>query len=141
MTRAIIISFSFLLASFSQEKEQLYDLTIIVDNIKDQNGKLMVAVFDSKEKYLEESMMNKSVDINEEATKKIKIQLPKGEYALAVFHDMNGNEELDKSFIGIPTEAFGFSNKSMGTFGPPSFKDTKFQVSGDTEVSVSLKHF
>ena len=34
-----------------------------------------------------------------------------GEYAVAVFQDLNENETLDKNFLGIPKEPYGFSGK------------------------------
>ncbi len=34
-----------------------------------------------------------------------------GEYAVAVIQDLNENEKLDKNFLGIPKEPYGFSGK------------------------------
>ena len=46
-----------------------------------------------------------------------------GHYALAVFHDENGNGDFDQNFLGIPVEDFGFSNGALAFFGPPDFND------------------
>jgi uncharacterized protein (DUF2141 family) len=43
-----------------------------------------------------------------------------GSYAVAVFHDLNGNGRLDRNFIGLPNEPYGFSN-DVGRRGPPNF--------------------
>jgi uncharacterized protein (DUF2141 family) len=43
-----------------------------------------------------------------------------GSYAVAVFHDLNSNARLDRSFIGLPAEPYGFSN-DVGRRGPPNF--------------------
>jgi uncharacterized protein (DUF2141 family) len=43
-----------------------------------------------------------------------------GSYAIAVFHDVNGNGQLDRNFIGLPNEPYGFSN-DVGRRGPPNF--------------------
>ena len=70
------------------------------------------------------------------------IDLPEGEYAISLFHDENGNKELDTNFIGIPKEAFGFSNNALGLMGPPSFKSAKLQVlKADNKVNIELKQF
>ena len=59
--------------------------------------------------------------------------LPRGDYAIAVIHDENGNGKLD-TFAGIPREGFGFSRNPTITFGPPSFKAARFTVSGDADA-------
>nr|NJM03369.1 DUF2141 domain-containing protein [Desulfobacula sp.] len=56
------------------------------------------------------------------------LTLPCGEYAVKVFHDENGNGELDKRVFGIPAEAYGFSNDARGTMGPPEYEKTAFQL-------------
>jgi uncharacterized protein (DUF2141 family) len=69
--------------------------------------------------------------------------IPAGEYALALFHDENSNYKLDQNFLGIPQEGFGFSNNAMGTFGPPSYSEAKFQVAenGKTTLNIQLRFF
>ena len=61
--------------------------------------------------------------------------VPRGEYALMVYHDENENGRLDKNFIGIPTEPLGFSNRYKPK-GPPSFKRAAFVLTED-----ELRHF
>lgn len=118
-----------------------HTVNITINNIKEPSGKLRIAVYKGKENYQENAMIDTSFVVENEKSKKIKLRLPQGEYAIGVFHDLNDNEELDKNFMGIPTEGFGFSNKSMGTFGPPSYEDTKFNVDKNaTSVEVNLKH-
>lgn len=50
-----------------------------------------------------------------------------GSYAIAVFHDVNGNGELDRNFIGLPSEPYGFSN-DVGRRGPPNFDAARIVV-------------
>ena len=54
--------------------------------------------------------------------------VPPGEYALAVLHDENGNNQMDTSWIGIPKEGLGASNNAKGRMGPPKYKDAKFTL-------------
>lgn len=35
--------------------------------------------------------------------------LPPGTYAVAAFQDSNGNQQLDRNWMGVPTEPYGFS--------------------------------
>jgi len=53
-----------------------------------------------------------------------------GNYAIAVFHDNNGNGKLDRNFIGMPKEGVGASNGAVGKFGPPKFDDARFSYKG-----------
>ena len=50
-----------------------------------------------------------------------------GSYSIAVFHDVNGNGQLDRSFIGLPNEPYGFSN-DVGRRGPPNFEAARIVV-------------
>lgn len=54
--------------------------------------------------------------------------LSPGTYAVAVYHDENGNGEFDQGFLGIPLEDYGFSNGARGFFGPPSFAEAAFRI-------------
>lgn len=66
--------------------------------------------------------------------------LPAGEYAVAVFADMNGNGQLDRNFIGIPKEPVGTSRDAQGRFGPPKFADAAFKVGeGVTLQTIEIK--
>lgn len=58
--------------------------------------------------------------------------LPRGDYAVAVIHDENGNKKLD-TFAGIPKEGFGFSRNPTIRFGPPRFAAARFTLDGDAE--------
>ena len=62
--------------------------------------------------------------------------LPAGEYAVAAFHDTNGDGELNANFVGMPTEGYGFSNDARGFMGPPSFEDAAFSLSADAGVRL-----
>ncbi len=69
----------------------------------------------------------------------IELKLEAGSYALAAYHDANDNKKIDKSFTGIPTEKYGFSNNARGTFGPPSLSDQLFQLKSDFSTAILLK--
>ncbi|MGO9450252.1 MAG: DUF2141 domain-containing protein [Candidatus Binataceae bacterium] len=58
--------------------------------------------------------------------------LPAGTYAVAAYQDEHETGELTKNFIGVPTEAYGFSNDAHGSFGPPSFNAAAFSYPGGT---------
>ena len=65
-------------------------------------------------------------------------ELPNGTYAIGIFVDANYNNEMDRNFFGVPKEQYGFSNDAKGSFGPPSFKDASFTVTGDMQLEINL---
>lgn len=62
-----------------------------------------------------------------------------GIYAVAVVHDENGNEKMDKA-IFLPREGFGFSRNPTITVGPPSFRSASFAVEGRTQQVIRMKY-
>lgn len=66
--------------------------------------------------------------------------LPAGDYAVAVFHDADGDGELGTNILGIPIEGYGFSNDARGFMGPPSFDAAAIAVGGDDDlISIVVK--
>ena len=66
--------------------------------------------------------------------------LPPGDYALALFHDENGNARFD-TMLGIPREGFGFSRNPVVRFGAPRFDKVSMRLgSGYTRIKVRLQY-
>lgn len=63
-------------------------------------------------------------------------------YAVFVFHDANGNKELDRGPGGMPTEGYGFSNDAPTKFGAPSFDAVRFGVKpvGETTIRIKVRY-
>ena len=58
-----------------------------------------------------------------------------GSYAVAVIHDENGNGQLDKNFVGMPTEGYGVSNNKTYALSSPKWEESTFSV-GTAESKV-----
>jgi uncharacterized protein (DUF2141 family) len=54
--------------------------------------------------------------------------LPPGRYAVAAFHDTDGDGDLTLWPFGLPKEAYGFSRDARGRFGPPTFAQAAFDL-------------
>lgn len=65
--------------------------------------------------------------------------LPRGDWAVAVIHDANGNGKLDTT-MGIPREGFGFSRNPPLGFGAPKFAAARFALDGDTVEKIRLRY-
>ena len=66
--------------------------------------------------------------------------VPYGTYAVAAFHDEDGDGEFDKR-LGVPVEAYCFSNRATPKrLRPPSFDDAKFEHGrAHTQQSCGLR--
>lgn len=119
------------------------DLTVIVTNIKDMRGNIIVGVFDKKEAFPNVGQQFKQVKfaVSADVVSGIISGLPDGEYGIAVFHDKNGDGVCDTNLLGIPKEGFGFSNNIKPKFRAPSFKDVKFTKQGDMNMKIKLLYF
>jgi uncharacterized protein (DUF2141 family) len=64
-------------------------------------------------------------------------EVAEGSYAIAVFQDLNGNNNLDRDSRGLPQEPYGFSN-GTGRTAPPSFEAARINVAGPTTARVRI---
>lgn len=115
-------------------------ISVHVNNVGSNEGHIKVAVYDSDDSFLSFDHVLKAGSV--EARKgQVTLEMqgfPSGEYALAVFHDENGNGRLDTNWLGIPKEKVAFSNAKMKTFGPPKYKECAFKVTSNHEISIDL---
>ena len=70
------------------------------------------------------------------------IHLPRaGVYALAVYHDEDGDRRFDRTAIGLPAEGFGFSNNPGTLFGIPAFRAVRMPVPRDgLQAEIRLRY-
>lgn len=118
----------------SQEK---FTLTIEIENVKNNKGKVLVMLSNSEKDFLKKGE-GKTLAINNNKVIAVFENVVAGEYAFSFFHDKDNNGKLNTNFIGIPTEGYGFSNNAKGFMGPPSYEKSKFTISGNTKLVVSF---
>ncbi len=64
-----------------------------------------------------------------------------GVYALAVYHDENANQVFDRTGIGLPAEAYGFSNNPGTLAGLPTFRSVRISITRSGLLTrVTLKY-
>ncbi len=111
---------------------------IIVNNIEVGKGNIEIALYDSKKDFLNKPFIGKIVPASADSLE-FSFEIPKGEYAVAVYQDVNKNNKLDKGLFSIPTEPYGFSNNYRPLFSSPSYDGCEFKVAGDSTIKVTLK--
>lgn len=99
-----------------------------ISNIKNTNGKLLVALYNTEDGFLKDAYKSRVLDITSKEAQVIFDTIPAGIYTVGVVHDENGNLKLETNFIGIPKEPVAISNNAPSEYGPPKYKDAKFNV-------------
>lgn len=119
-------------------------LFVDVQGVRSEHGQIAVTLYaDDRKRFLAK---NGSLYTGRVASRmpvtRVCIHLPaSGTYALAVYHDEDGNQRFNRTGIGFPAEAYGFSNNPGTFFGLPSFSSVRFTVSEtDKETTVKLKY-
>jgi uncharacterized protein (DUF2141 family) len=127
MRAVTFIIFLFIVTSLkAQTNPGNIEIVITGTNFK-KAGFLWIGLYDNKESF---GKLDKAIQIQYVPVKNQPISIKfnnvkHGTYSVNVFHDENSNKDIDKNFIGIPKEGYGFSNNPK-LFGPPSFEKTKF---------------
>ncbi len=140
MNIVLAILLSFFSQSFqSNIIEEESEFTIVVNNIEEIKGRILIGIFEKEEDYPKEDRMFRALAITVDANAVSgSVRLPKGEYAVALFHDENDDEICNTNWIGIPREAFGFSNNIRPFFSLPAFDKVKVNVVQDKKIEISL---
>jgi uncharacterized protein (DUF2141 family) len=115
------------------------DVTVIVDQIESAQGKVYVTLWGSKETWLDDqkSLQNIGEPAAVGAVTFMLRDVAPGRYAIATFHDENGNGQMDFNFIGYPTEGYAFSHDIRPFLSAPSFESCAFDV-GIDDLAVTI---
>lgn len=125
-----------------QQSEDSGKLTVIIEGIDNTDGKILIALNNSKENYEDKDRVFRGAHLDITGRQVIYTfeNLPYGEYAIKTFHDENTDGELNKNILGMPTERYGFSNNARGTLGPATWEDAKFKFdSGSDTLMIQIK--
>jgi uncharacterized protein (DUF2141 family) len=64
-----------------------------------------------------------------------------GVYALAVFHDEDGDMKVARSWLGLPSEGYGLSNNPPPAWRWPQHADSAFRIAaGQVILDVDLRY-
>jgi uncharacterized protein (DUF2141 family) len=133
-------------AASGADSESGCTLRIHVDGLRNSNGVVGSVIFKSPDGWPEDK--NKSfrhgptpIAAGERQALVVWSHLPPGDYAVAAIHDENRNAKLDRNFIGIPKEGFGFANNPHVGLSAPPFAAAVVHVGcPSTETSIHLQY-
>lgn len=108
-------------------------LTIVATQLRNAKGEVAFTVYpDDRRRFLAKGgkLLRARIPTTAPATEAC-FWLPPGHYAVATYHDENGDHDFNRTLFAIK-EGFGFSNDASTTLGLPSFKNVRFPVSAPT---------
>lgn len=114
-------------------------IEVRVSNVEGGKGKINIAVCD-RERFLKQCAYSASVPPQDGETVVSLKDIPAGTWAVLAYQDENGNRQLDRNFLGIPKENYGFSRDAVGQFGPPGFEAAAIEVNEGTTVARIRLH-
>jgi uncharacterized protein (DUF2141 family) len=111
-------------------QDQTATLVIHVHNLSPKGGVLRLGLYDQARYPDDDSTPVASADVKaEEGDNVITLtNLAPGTYAIETFQDINANNKMDTSWLGLPLEPFGFSRDAQPHLSKPRFAAVKFEV-------------
>lgn len=129
-------------ASLTAGPASAADLTVRVTALRSADGTVHVALYDSPDAFPNSAGMIEDRVVPASNPIATFEDLAPGTYAVAVFHDENGNGEFDQGLFGIPLEGYAFSMGARAFFGPPSFDTAAFAIgAGGTTVTIGMTYW
>lgn len=116
---------------------------IVVKNVERQDGTITVDLHgDRPENFLKKGkkILRKRVAARDGETHLCLPAPRSGTYAVVLYHDINANRRLDRSFIGLPAEPFGLSNDPALRLARPKHEESAFQVGREgATIEITLR--
>jgi uncharacterized protein (DUF2141 family) len=136
----LILFFSLFGGFNSREANSVYTLEVIVENVTPGKGHVRICLFDNKADFFGNARLCVDVPAPEDQTsvKASFDHLEEKEHAVAVYQDFNQNGILDRNWLGLPKEPYGFSNNPSTFFGPPGFSRVAFNLRQSGSITIRL---
>ncbi|MFH7027007.1 MAG: DUF2141 domain-containing protein [Heteroscytonema crispum UTEX LB 1556] len=120
------------------------NLSVEIDGLKNKQGQLCLSVFSSTQGFpsnRDRALLRQCTKITDTTLTFTFKDLKAGSYAVAAYHDANGDRTLNRNNLGMPVEGFGFSRNPEVTTSAPKFGDAAFLLAGtNTNIQIKLKY-
>jgi uncharacterized protein (DUF2141 family) len=137
--RKILLSGLFLFPAMATLCQGSVLLTI--NNLRNDKGVCRACLFDNEGSYngkVSKPSQCSSAAIDNGVARLQFEGISAGTYAIFVYHDANNNNQLDRNFMGIPTEGYGASRNKLPFAGAPTFRANMFTVANKTRITLPV---
>ncbi|NJC27789.1 DUF2141 domain-containing protein [Neolewinella antarctica] len=115
-----------------------------VSNVKVARGMIWVGIYEGDHDFMDREKA-RIIGVNVEAAGDNYLELPdmvvNQEYALAVFHDVDNDGDMNRNWLGLPSEPWAFTGEAKTRLRLPTFSEVKFRVTeslGLTSLSLRM---
>jgi uncharacterized protein (DUF2141 family) len=118
------------------------NLTIRVENVLAAGGIVRLGLYDAARYPDDDSKPVASADVPAVAGETVITLhgIAPGVYGIQTFQDVNSNDKMDTTWMGLPLEPFGFSQDARPFLSKPGFDAVKFTlVAGDNVQTIHLQ--
>lgn len=119
-----------------------YSLTVKIDGLRDSKGVVRICLTSRADAFPQckaGAALTATVKAAKGAVDYRFEGVRPGTYAIAAFHDANGNGKLDK-MMGMPREGFAFSRNPPMRPRAPTFKEAHFAVGGEGGQVLHMRY-
>ncbi len=120
--KLIIITVLLFQSMYAFAEDERVVMVLEVNNIESSTGNIMIHLCRNQQEFIGQVPVPYAFFFPaKKNTVTAKITIPKGMYAVKIFHDENENKVLDLNAANHPVEKFGFSNNFFGSYSelPP----------------------
>jgi uncharacterized protein (DUF2141 family) len=121
-----VLAFCLVVASGEALAGDSVNVVVKVEGFRSDDGMCRLLLFESK-KGFPDSRSNAAIMLSgtiHGQRADFRVRVKPGRYAIAILHDENANETMDKTWYGKPKEGFGASGNPKAGFRPPGFEES-----------------
>ncbi len=140
--KLIIITLLLFQSIYAFAEDERVVMVLEVNNIETSTGNIMIHLCRNQQEFLGSVPVPYAFFFPaKKNTVTAKITIPKGIYAVKIFHDANENKVLDLNAANHPVEKFGFSNNFFGSYSelPPYEKVLISIEKAENFVRINLR--
>lgn len=117
-------------------------LTVQVSGVRPPTGEVAITVYaDDKRRFLAKGGKLLRQRVKAQGTVRACFWLPQANYAVAIYHDSDGDRDFDRTLVGLPAEGFGFSNDPETKTGLPPLSAVRFRVGpGERVMPIRMNY-
>lgn len=118
-------------------------LEFVISGIEEDRGNVIIAIFDNEEVWLDQPkallLINRpAAEVKQgELVYRTTVKLP-SQVSITAYQDLNEDNKLNKNFLGIPTEPYGFAN-GRPTGRPATFEEAKRTIYKNSKIAIEIK--
>jgi uncharacterized protein (DUF2141 family) len=117
-------------------------LTVQVSGVRAATGEVAITLYpDDKRRFLAKGGKLARQRVRAGGAVRACFWAPQGSYAIAIYHDRDGDRDFDRTLVGLPAEGFGFSNDPETKTGLPPLSAVRFRLgAGERVMPIQMKY-